>query len=49
MLCKRVRQQIGIDELIALKVGIREAAKHYNLHPLTATLRLINDIKNIMK
>src|ERR687888_234956 len=26
--------QIGIDELIALKVGIDEAAKHYNLPPL---------------
>jgi hypothetical protein len=38
---------IDIDELIALKVGINEAVKHYNLPPLTATLRLINDIKKI--
>jgi hypothetical protein len=41
--------QIGIDELIALKVGIREAAKMYNLHPLAATLRLIDDIKKYGK
>jgi hypothetical protein len=41
--------QIGIDELIALKVGINEAAKHYNLPPLTATLRLIDDIKKYNK
>jgi hypothetical protein len=40
---------IGIDELIALKVGINEAAKHYNLPSLTATLRLIEDIKNTIK
>jgi hypothetical protein len=41
--------QIGIDELIVLKVGIGEAAKHYNLHPLAATLRLIDDIKKYNK
>jgi hypothetical protein len=41
--------QISIDELIALKVEIREAAKMHNLHPLTATLRLIDDIKNTIK
>jgi hypothetical protein len=41
--------QIGIDELIALKAGIREAAKDYNLPPLTATLQLINDIKKYNK
>jgi hypothetical protein len=40
---------IGIDELIALKVGINEAVKHYNLSPLTATLQLINDIKKYNK
>jgi hypothetical protein len=40
---------IGIDELIALKTGINEAAKHYNLPPLTATLRLIDDIKKYNK
>lgn len=39
--------QIGIDELIALKVGINQAAKHYDLSPLTSTLRLIEDIKKI--
>jgi hypothetical protein len=41
--------QIGIDELIALKAGISEAAKMYNLHPLAATLRLINDMKTYNK
>jgi hypothetical protein len=41
--------QIGIDELIALKVGIREAAKMYNLPPLAASFRLIDDIKKYHK
>jgi hypothetical protein len=41
--------KIGIDELIALKVGIKEAAKMYNLPPLAATLQLINDIKKYNK
>jgi hypothetical protein len=41
--------QIGIDELIALKVGINEAAKLYKLPFLTATLQLINDIKKYNK
>ena len=41
--------QIGIDELIALKVGINQAAKHYDLSPLTSTLRLIDDIKKYNK
>jgi hypothetical protein len=41
--------QIGIDELIALKVGIREAAKLYNLPPFTATLQLIDDIRKYNK
>jgi hypothetical protein len=36
---------IGIDELLALKVGMNLATKHYNLPPLTATMRLIDDIK----
>ena len=40
---------IGIDELLALKVGINQAAKHYNLSPLAATLRLIDDIKKYNK
>jgi hypothetical protein len=35
---------IGIEELLALKVGIIQAAKYYNLPPLAATLRLIDDI-----
>jgi DNA-binding transcriptional MerR regulator len=40
---------IGIDELLALKVGINQAAKHYNLPPLAATLQLIDDIKKYNK
>jgi hypothetical protein len=36
---------IGIDELLAAKIGMNQAAKHYNLPPLAATLRLIDDIK----
>jgi len=39
--------QIDINELIALKVAIIEAAKHYRLPPLAATLRLVEDIKKI--
>ena len=34
---------------MALKVGINQAAKHYNLPPLAATLRLIDDIKKYNK
>jgi hypothetical protein len=40
---------IGITELLSLKVGIAQAAKHYNLPPLAATLRLIEDIKKYNK
>jgi len=40
---------IGIDELLAIKIGINQAAKFYNLPPLTATLRLIDDIKKYNK
>jgi len=40
---------IGIDELLALKVGVYQATKHYNLPPLTATLRLIDDIRKYNK
>jgi hypothetical protein len=40
---------IGIDELLALKIGMNQAAKHYNLPPLAATLRLIDDIKKYNK
>jgi hypothetical protein len=36
-------------ELIALRVGIKEAAKIYNLPFFSATLHLIDDIKNIIK
>jgi hypothetical protein len=36
---------IGIDELIALKATINQAVKLYNLPPLAATLRIIDDIK----
>jgi uncharacterized protein (UPF0335 family) len=40
---------IGIAELLALKVGINQAAKRYNLPPLTATLQIIDDIKKYNK
>ncbi len=40
---------IGIDELIALKAAINQAVKLYNLPPLAATLRLIEDIKKYEK
>jgi hypothetical protein len=40
---------IGIDELLAFKIGVREAAKHYNLPFVSATLRLIDDIKKYNK
>jgi hypothetical protein len=40
---------IGIDELLTLKIGMNQAAKHYNLPPLAATLRLIDDIKKYNK
>jgi hypothetical protein len=40
---------IGITELLALKVGINQAAKHYNLPHLATTLRLIDDIKEYNK
>ena len=37
--------QISVEDLIA----INEAVKYYDLSPLAATLRLIEDIKNIIK
>ena len=37
--------QIHLGELIALKDGINQTIKHYNLPPLIATLELIDDIK----
>jgi hypothetical protein len=36
---------IGVDELIAVKASINQAVKLYNLAPLAATLRLVEDIK----
>ena len=36
---------IGIQELIAVEIGIKEAAKLYNLPFFNSTLRLIDDIK----
>jgi hypothetical protein len=40
---------IGIDELLALKVGIKQASKIYNLPFVIAALRLIEDIKKYNK
>jgi len=37
--------QIGVEDLIAFKIAINQAAKYYGLSPLTCTLRLIDDIK----
>jgi hypothetical protein len=36
---------ISINELLALKIGVKEAAKFYNLPFVSATVRLIEDIK----
>jgi hypothetical protein len=41
--------QIGIDQLIALKVGIKQAAKMYNLPFVSATMCLMEDIKKYNK
>jgi hypothetical protein len=40
---------IGLNELLALKIGIDQAAKHYNSPFVSAALRLIDDIKHITK
>jgi hypothetical protein len=40
---------IGIDELLALKIGVYQAAKHYNLPFVSATMHLIEDIKKYNK
>jgi len=40
-----VALQVGVDELIAVKAMINLAVKLYNLPPLAAILRLIDDIK----
>jgi hypothetical protein len=41
--------QISVEDLIAFKIAINEAVKHYDLSPLTSTLRLIDDIKTVNK
>jgi hypothetical protein len=41
--------QIGVEDLIAFKIAINQAAKYYDLSPLTSTLRLIDDIKKYNK
>jgi hypothetical protein len=40
---------IGTNELLAFNVAIKEAAKHYNLPFVSATLRLIDDIRKYNK
>ena len=40
---------ININELLAFKVAIKEAAKYNNLPFVSATLRLIDDIKTYNK
>ncbi|MFL6401601.1 MAG: hypothetical protein ACJ72J_18735 [Nitrososphaeraceae archaeon] len=40
---------IGIDELIALKVGINQAAEAYGFTPSAAALHVINVIKEYNK
>jgi hypothetical protein len=36
---------IGLDELLALKVGIKEASEIYNLPFVSETMGLIEDIR----
>ena len=40
---------IGINELLALEIGIKEATKYYNLPYVSAAMRLIDDIKTCNK
>ena len=40
---------IGLNELLALQVGIKQASKMYDLPFISATMRLIEDIKNYNK
>jgi hypothetical protein len=40
---------IGINELLVLEIGIKEAAKYYNLPFVSAAMRLIDDIKSLNK
>jgi hypothetical protein len=41
--------QIRVEDLIAFKIAINQAVKLYNLPPLAATLRLIEDVKKYEK
>jgi hypothetical protein len=41
--------QIGVEEIIAFKVAMNQAAKYYNLPFVSATMRLIEDIKTYNK
>jgi hypothetical protein len=41
--------KIGVEDLIAFKIGINQAAKYYNLPFVSATMRLIEDIKTYNK
>jgi hypothetical protein len=41
--------QIGVEDLIAFKIGINQAAKYYDIPFVSATLRLIEDIKKYNK
>ena len=40
---------IGINELLALEIGIKKAAKYYNLPYVSGAMRLIDDIKTLNK
>ena len=40
---------ISINELLALEIGIKEAAKYYNLPYVSAAMQLIDDIKTLNK
>jgi predicted nucleic acid-binding Zn-ribbon protein len=41
--------QIGVEEVIAFKIALNQAAKYYNLPFVSATMRLIDDIKKYNK
>jgi hypothetical protein len=40
---------IGLDELLAFEIAINQSARHYNLPFVSATMRLIDDIKSYNK
>jgi hypothetical protein len=40
---------IGLNELLAFKMGIAQAAKYYNLPFVSAAMQLIDDIKTYNK